>query len=250
MTILVQIKDLLPSDGETLEDLAHRWGVAIGDLEVEHLDSAVPLTDEHLSLPVTVPDQLIGRIQRSICDTAQGLHGREGPRATVSAFGPTKAQLDLQNWQPGKGEAPLVLDERGLLRPGIHDATFEDLKATFGRFQTSAQRIRLCNQIQQYLEELESIDFMSTIIVDGSFVTSKEEPNDVDIILVLRADHDLSRELKPFEQNAVSSRRIRKRYDLDVLVARDGGAELDEYLGYFAQVRGESGLKGMVRVRL
>ena len=45
---------------------------------------------------------------------------------------------------------------------------------------------------------------MAALIVDGSYVTSKEEPNDIDLIIALRTDFEPAGELRPFEYNVLS----------------------------------------------
>jgi hypothetical protein len=47
----------------------------------------------------------------------------------------------------------------------------------------------------------------------------------------------------------VSRKRVRRRHGLDILVAREGSRELDEYLAFFQQVKNEPALqKGVLRV--
>jgi len=60
------------------------------------------------------------------------------------------------------------------------------------------------------------------IIIDGSYVTGKAEPNDIDLLLGLRPDFDLSGEIRPLEYNVVSKRMVRQLYRFDILVAVDG----------------------------
>jgi hypothetical protein len=68
-------------------------------------------------------------------------------------------------------------------------------------------------------------------------------------VLILRSDHDLGAELRPFEYNVLSRRRVRRRYRFDVLVARGGSVEYDEYAQFFQEVKGRPGLrKGILKV--
>lgn len=88
-------------------------------------------------------------------------------------------------------------------------------------------------------------------MIDGSFVTSKPEPNDIDLVLILAHSHDYSVELRPFEYNLLSRRRVARRYAFDLLVAREGSPELHEYAEFFQQVRGEPHRhKGILKVQL
>lgn len=143
-----------------------------------------------------------------------------------------------------------ALDDRGVLPPGVHDCSLEELEARFGRFQGSDRRMDLCARLAAFCREARGSPLIVEVLVDGSFVTSKEEPNDVDLLLVLPADHPLGGPLRPFEHNPLSRRRVRRAYGFDVLVARAGSAEYQEYVEFFAEVRGAPDVtKGLLRVR-
>jgi len=92
---------------------------------------------------------------------------------------------------------------------------------------------------------------LEAVLVDGSFVTAKPEPNDIDLILVVPAGHDFSVDLRPIEYNVLSQRRVRRRFGLDLLVARTDSEEYRRYVEFFQQVRLEpGGKKGILRIRL
>lgn len=89
------------------------------------------------------------------------------------------------------------------------------------------------------------------VVIDGSFVTTEDSPNDIDLVLVVRSDHDFAITLRPFEYNALSKRWIRKEFGFDAVVAREGSRVLIEYLEFFAQVRKRPELtKGLLRIDL
>ena len=105
-------------------------------------------------------------------------------------------------------------------------------------------------KLEQYIEELRSTGMAAGLVVDGSFVTDKVEPNDIDLVLILPANHDFAAELRPFEYNVLSRRRVHKRYAFDVLVAREKSPELVEYVAFFQQIRGETDRrKGILKVQ-
>jgi predicted nucleotidyltransferase len=109
--------------------------------------------------------------------------------------------------------------------------------------------VRLVRALEAYVAEIRSTGVVSWIVVNGSFVTGKPGPSDIDLIVVLQPGHDLDAPLGPFEYNAVSRRRVRKRHGFDILVARDGSPELNEYLAFFQQVKQEPDRqKGVLRV--
>jgi hypothetical protein len=87
------------------------------------------------------------------------------------------------------------------------------------------------------------------VIIDGSYVTAKDEPEDIDLILVLPADWNPDQQLRPFEYNTVSKRMIRQLYRLDAHPFAEGSEAFVKMLDFFMSVnpkKGE-GLTGRVR---
>ena len=58
---------------------------------------------------------------------------------------------------------PLPFDERGLLPPGIHDATPDEVKFYFAQFQRSDRRLTLFDKLKAYLTELAKTDFKAAV---------------------------------------------------------------------------------------
>lgn len=153
---------------------------------------------------------------------------------------------------------PLTFDDRGLLPPGIHDAKLAEIEAAFARFQRSDWRIKLFEKLTTYLAELGRTGWQCEVILDGSFVMPPvDEPNDIDLILVLPADWDLNQKLKPFEYNVVDKAFTRREYRVEVIAVRSGSDREIEAREFFAQVRlewcrtfgwPENSKKGLVRI--
>jgi hypothetical protein len=142
------------------------------------------------------------------------------------------------------------LNDAGLLPPGVHDCTLDKPRQRFGVFQTTDRRPKLFDKLQQLVQAAWATGLVAEIVIDGSFVTAKPDPNDIDLILVLNKRHDFSAELRPFAYNVLSTRQARKIYGFDLLVAMHESSVYTEYLAFFAQVRGETNRnKGLVRLR-
>lgn len=139
----------------------------------------------------------------------------------------------------------------GFLPPGVHACTMPEMEDRFGRFQRTDRRTRLYRHLEDFVRELRSARLGVALIVDGSFTMGTPDPNDIDLVLVLSPDHDFSRQLRPFEYNLISRRQVRKHYGFDLLLAAEGQPELEEYIEFFAQVRGRPELKkGLLRLEL
>lgn len=144
-----------------------------------------------------------------------------------------------------------AFSENGVLPAGIHDASLTDLEDRFGQFQRTDQRCQLFKRLVSLLQQVRSTRLFVFAIIDGSFVTDKDSPDDIDLILVVRASHDFQMNVRPFEYNVLSKRRIRQEFGFDAVIAREDHEELDDYLDFFSQVRHHPDIrKGLVRVTL
>lgn len=124
-----------------------------------------------------------------------------------------------------------------LLPPGIHDCTLEAVEDRFGRFQKTGRRPHLFKKLQEYVAEIQRANWSATIIVNGSFVMGAvEEPGDIDLILVLPPDWDMAADVKPFEYNLLSKKRVRRLYGFDVFAVRHGSTEEGEWISFFKRI--------------
>ena len=141
-------------------------------------------------------------------------------------------------------------DADGFLPVGVYDCEWDELEHRFGQTENGASRAFLFAKLMEYRQELAATGLAMGLIVDGSFVTQTADPHDIDLVLILSKDHDFTVEIRPFEYNALSRRRVSKRFAFDLLVARDDSADLEEYIEFFQQVRGQTHRrKGILRVQ-
>ncbi len=132
---------------------------------------------------------------------------------------------------------PLDFDERGLLLPGVHDATLEELDEHFGRFQRTDQRITLFKKLKAYLTDLKNSGIKCSLIIDGSFIMTKvDEPDDIDLVLILPEDWDMEANLRPYQYNVVSKRRVRQEYRFDLYSVRQNSTEEQKWIEFFGRV--------------
>ena len=96
----------------------------------------------------------------------------------------------------------------GLLPEGVYACTLAEAQTRFGNFQESDRRPRLGAKLTEFLLEVSRCGLVRSVLLDGSFVTAKPDPRDIDLILVVSGDHDFSAELTAAEYNVVSKRSV------------------------------------------
>lgn len=139
----------------------------------------------------------------------------------------------------------------GYLPEGIHECTLEEFRERFGQFQRTDRRCRLFEQLAEYVRQAKSSGLVKAIIVDGSYVTRKDDPNDIDLIIVSIARVDMPQELRPVEYNSISKGEVRRQFGIDALLAEDGSLQFERFIRFFAQVREDASIrKGIVRIDL
>jgi hypothetical protein len=77
-------------------------------------------------------------------------------------------------------------NEFGDLPEGIHPASLAEVVARFG--SGAARRIAVTSRLQQIYQLALATGHLDRLLVFGSFVSDVGEPNDVDVILVMRND--------------------------------------------------------------
>jgi hypothetical protein len=139
----------------------------------------------------------------------------------------------------------------GFLPPGIHDCEWQDFVARLGGKSVLSTRARMTARLAEYLQELRSTGLISAVIVDGSFVSIANDPNDVDLVLVATDSSPLRGRFRPDQYNALSRRRVLKRYRFDAVTAAEGTEEYKLIVEFFMRVREDPDRqKGLVRLTL
>jgi len=153
-----------------------------------------------------------------------------------------------------------ALDDRKLLPPGVHDASLTVVEELFRRFQRSDRRPRLFRKLRDYLAAVKRNGCGSGVIIDGSFVMGcVDEPEDIDLILVLPARWDEAADLKPYQYNLVSKRRVKREFGFDIFVVMPRSEQERDWVTFFSRVNvkwcsqfgwPDKLTKGIVRVTL
>ena len=77
----------------------------------------------------------------------------------------------------------------GDMPPGVHRATLTEVIDRFGN--GTAHREQATAALRRIVELAEQTGHLDRVIVFGSYVTAKEAPNDVDIVLIMKAEFKL-----------------------------------------------------------
>jgi hypothetical protein len=81
-------------------------------------------------------------------------------------------------------------NEEGDLPPGVHRATLAEVLQRFG--SGSVQRRAVGDRLNRLYQLASLAGQLARFVVFGSFVTAKDEPNDVDIVLLMEDTFDLA----------------------------------------------------------
>jgi hypothetical protein len=137
----------------------------------------------------------------------------------------------------------------GDLPPGIHRATWTELVERFGA--QTGQRAACTRRLAHILALARNTGALRRIVVFGSYITTKDEPNDVDLILVMDDDFRLGETSE--DSRAVFDHSLAQaRYGASVFWVRPAmviGQTVEEFIQYW-QIKRGGGKRGIVELIL
>ena len=135
------------------------------------------------------------------------------------------------------------LTAEGLLPPGVHDCSLAEIRDRFAPWPLgSANRRRLMLKLEEYVNALRGTTWFAWVAVDGSFTSGKAEPNDIDLVVVVRGTPT---GIPPVEYNLLHRRRVEVKYGFDILLGNEDVAR--RHLDFFQKTR-DGAPKGILRV--
>jgi hypothetical protein len=133
----------------------------------------------------------------------------------------------------------------GYLPEGLHGASEEEVVARFG--QPSLRREYLLGRLRRWLERARAVG-ARRFFVNGSFVTEKAEPGDVDAVVWLPEDWDA--QLGAGRPAAIELwEMIGSRQPEELFAALDAW-EWDAWLDFFSSIRRSTRRKGVIEIWL
>lgn len=144
------------------------------------------------------------------------------------------------------------LNADGLLPAGTHECTLDEVRERFGSFQRTDRRPRLFGDLERYWRDLSRAEIAKYLIVNGSFVTSSDAPNDIDVLLVLKDDVDLcADDVPPFRLNARDRTYVLREYKLDFYFGFEGDDSATKMMDLWSRVKLDPArAKGILKVTL
>lgn len=134
----------------------------------------------------------------------------------------------------------------GYLPEGLHLATEAEITFRFGT--ETRQRRRLALRLRRWIEISRMVG-AKRLFVDGSFVTAKPEPNDVDAVVWLPEDFADRIDRGDFDAFELETMLLTRRPE-EIFAAEDR-RDWDDWVEFFSRTRESDGRrKGLVEVEL
>jgi hypothetical protein len=145
----------------------------------------------------------------------------------------------------------------GFLPEGVHDTTLGQLRE---RFVINPKRVMLWERLQEFLSRAVSTGDFSHAYIDGGFITHKNSPEDIDVILQTRAPYgaEAFRAMEPFFAEGLEA--IFTKYSVHLHFWCEGfPGGLSDFRRFFQYLRPqdaaplglkEGARKGIVRIEL
>lgn len=132
----------------------------------------------------------------------------------------------------------------GYLPEGVHLASAAEITFRFG--SSGHRRRRLVLRVRRWLELARAVG-TTRLLVDGSFVTEKEQPNDVDAVLLLPPS--FQRQVRDGVDAALELEEMLLTRRPEELFAAEDLGDWDEWAEFFSRTREADGRrKGLVEV--
>ena len=131
---------------------------------------------------------------------------------------------------------------------GLHESTIDEIREKLG---FSERRVELIDGLERYLNQWAESALVDFLVIDGSFVTSKPEPGDIDILLAPVPSALSKPSSRSFLYLLRGDRRLTKAlFGCDVLVTDErGSTSYEEMLDFFGQDRNGK-VRGLVSLTM
>lgn len=134
----------------------------------------------------------------------------------------------------------------GYLPEGLHIAS--DTETTFRFGSTSPRRRRLAIRLRRWIALARQVN-ARRILIDGSFVTAKHSPNDIDAVVLLPAD--FQRQVDRGSEPALELEQMLLTRRPEEIFAAEDQTDWDQWVEFFSRTREADGRrKGLIEIQL
>ena len=134
----------------------------------------------------------------------------------------------------------------GYLPEGVYACSEADVILRFG--SSNRHRRRLALRLRRWIELGRQVG-AQRLLVDGSFVTAKEEPQDVDTVILL--PRDFTQQLEQEYPPALELEEMLLTRRPEEIFAAEDDADWEEWVAFFSRTREPDGRrKGLVEIPL
>lgn len=136
--------------------------------------------------------------------------------------------------------------EDGYLPEGLYVATDAE---TFFRFGTStSKRRKLAIRLRYWVNLARTIGALR-FMIDGSFVTAKEQPNDIDAVILIPEDFEF--QINRGIPAALEMEEMLLKHQPEELYAAEDQQDWNEWIQFFSKTREQDNRrKGLVEIKL
>jgi hypothetical protein len=140
-----------------------------------------------------------------------------------------------------------AFDSQGNLPEGVYKASLDEVIVRFGH--GTPQRQLVTTRLRRIYELARATGKLERFVIFGSFITAKLEPNDVDIILVVRDDFR-EQDYDPDVFPMFDHRRAQRELGASIFVIRPAflfGETVDDFIAHW-QITRDMSRRGIVEV--
>jgi len=135
--------------------------------------------------------------------------------------------------------------ENGFLPPGLHLSDIAEIEERFGR--STRRRQELFARLQFFVELAHHSGALK-MLIDGSFVTAKSEPEDVDVVIRLDQQHENL--VAQQDSKAIELERMFESREPKEAFAAYYEDRWEAWMTFFSKVKGHTSLrKGLVEIK-
>jgi SpoVK/Ycf46/Vps4 family AAA+-type ATPase len=133
----------------------------------------------------------------------------------------------------------------GYLPVGLHLTTEAEVASRFG--SSNPIRRGLAATLRRWIELAHDVG-AARLMIGGSFVTAKDSPNDIDVVLLL--PEDFRRQVEDEDPSALELDRMFETHRPREMLPADDEVDLEDWQEFFSTIPGVDRRRGMVEIAL